>query len=153
MARRRTRSHLELREQYEAAERRKDEDEVDEEEDEEEGDEEEADEEEGDEEEAGEPADEEEGAGDEEEEEAPKKIKKKKPVKPVKEPKPKRSRAPKVTRMKVVWAVFNNSNQRVATYDYPKRKEADEHAARLMTDKKSTFFVQPVKEPIEEKKE
>jgi hypothetical protein len=49
--------------------------------------------------------------------------------------------------------VFNNSNQRVATYDYPKKKEADEHAARLTADKKLTFFVQPVKEPIEEKKD
>ena len=77
-------------------------------------------------------------------------------VKPPKEPKPKakpRSRAAKVTRMKVVWGVFNNSNQRVAVYEYPKRKEADEHAARLTADKKSTHFVQPVKEPIEEKKE
>ena len=33
------------------------------------------------------------------------------------------------------------------------RHEAEEHAARLTTDKKSTHFVQPVKEPIEEKKE
>jgi hypothetical protein len=32
-------------------------------------------------------------------------------------------------------------------------EEADEHAARLTTDKKSTHFVQPVKEPMEEKKE
>jgi hypothetical protein len=55
--------------------------------------------------------------------------------------------------MKVVWGVFNNSNQRVATYDYPKKKQADEHAAKLMTDKRSTHFVQPVKEPFEEKKD
>ena len=54
----------------------------------------------------------------------------------------------------VIWAVFNNSNQpRRELHEYPKRKEAEEHAARLMTEKKSTFFVQPVKEPIEEKKE
>ncbi len=55
--------------------------------------------------------------------------------------------------MKVVWGVFSNSNQRVATYDYPKRREAEEHAARLSAEKKSTYFVQPVKEPLEEKKE
>ena len=55
--------------------------------------------------------------------------------------------------MSVIWGVFNNSNQRIAAYDYPKRKEADEHAARLTAEKKSTHFVQPVKEPIEEKKE
>ncbi len=89
--------------------------------------------------------------GDEEEEEAPKK--KKKPA--VKEAKPKRTRTPKHVRMKVVWGVFNNSNQCVAKFDYPKRKEADEHAAKLSAAKNppQPFFVQPVKEPIEEKKE
>ncbi len=55
--------------------------------------------------------------------------------------------------MRVVWGVFNNSHQCVATYEYPKREEADQHAARLTTDKRSTHFVQPVKEAIEEKKE
>jgi hypothetical protein len=53
----------------------------------------------------------------------------------------------------VTWGVFNNSHQMVAQYDYPKKADADAHAARLMADKKSTHFVQPVKEPIEEKKE
>ena len=33
------------------------------------------------------------------------------------------------------------------------RKEAEDHAAKLTTDKRSTHFIQPVKEPIEEKKE
>jgi hypothetical protein len=138
---RRILNRKDLRADYEAAERRKGEDEEldeeaeqDEEEDEEAGDE-----------QAGEATDE-----DEDEEEAPKKRK------PAAEPKPKakpRSRAAKITRLKVVWGVFNNSNQRVAVYPYPKRKEADEHAARLTADKKSTHFVQPVKEPMEEKKE
>ena len=136
---RRVLNRRELRADYDAAERRKqDDDEL------EEGGEEEEDESE-------EEASGEEEAGEEEEEveEAPKKKKA-----PPKEPKPKtRSRASKVTRMKVVWGVFNNSNQRVATFDYPKRKEADEKAAQLTADKKSTHFVQPVKEPIEEKKE
>jgi hypothetical protein len=91
------------------------------------------------------------GEGDDEE--APKKKPKKK-----KEPKPKakpksRARTPKIVRMKVVWGVFNNSNQRVATYQYPQKKQADDHAAKLMADKRSTHFVQPVKEPFEEKKE
>lgn len=93
--------------------------------------------------------------GDGDDEDAPKKKKKKKVVK-VKVVKPKakpRSRAAKVVRMKVVWAVFNNSNQRVATYDYPKHQDAIDHATKLTTDKKSTHFVQPVKEAIEEKKE
>lgn len=63
-----------------------------------------------------------------------------------------RTRAAKIVRMKVVWGVFNNSNQRVAVFDYPQRQEADDLAAKLRTDKKSAHFVQPVKEPIEEKK-
>lgn len=75
---------------------------------------------------------------------APKAAKAAKPTKP-------RSRSAKVVRMKVVWGVFNNSNVRVAVYDYPKRKEADDHAARLTNDKKQTHFVQPVREPFEEK--
>jgi hypothetical protein len=137
----------EKRAEVEAFERRKEEDETEEEE----GDEEE--EEEGDEEESGaKDSDEDEGAGDEEDE-APKKKKKKEP-KPKAKPKAKpRTRTPKIVRMKVVWGVFNNSNQRVATYEYPQRKQADEHAAKLMTDKRSTHFVQPVKEPFEVKKD
>ena len=141
---RRILNRRELRADYDAAERRK-------------GDEEEGEEvEEGEEEDEEEASGEEEGGEDEEEaegdeEEAPPKKKK-----PVKEPKPKakpRTRTPKITSMKVVWGVFNNSNQRVAVFDYPKKKEAEDKAAQLTTDKKSTHFVQPVKEPIEEKKE
>jgi hypothetical protein len=139
----------EKRAEVEAFERRKDEDETKDEEgddeEEEEGDEEEA--------EAGEsPGDEEDG---DEDEEAPKKKPKKEPkAKPKAKAKAKpRTRTPKIVRMKVVWGVFNNSNQRVATYEYPQRKQADEHAAKLMTDKRSTHFVQPVKEPIEVKKD
>jgi hypothetical protein len=138
---RRILNRKDLRADYEAAERRKgEEEEPDEDEDSEEEDE------------QGDSDDEAEEVVDEEEDEE--EVSKKR--KPAKEPKPKakpRSRAAKVTRMKVIWGVFNNSNQRVAAYDYPNRKEADEHAARLTADKKSTHFVQPVKEPMEEKKE
>ena len=135
---RRILNRKDLRDQYDAAERRKDDDER---EDEEEEDEEE------------ESGAEEEGAeakGEEEEEEAPPPPKKKKA--PAKTTKP-RTRAPKHVRMKVVWGVFNNSHQRVAVYDYPQRQQANEHAAKLSADKKQTFFVQPVKEPMEEKKD
>lgn len=151
---RRTRNRMELRDQFDASERRKDEEETDEEEEEEEGDD---DEEEGDEEEAA--GDEEaegdadaEGEGEDDDEDAPKKKKKAKPKVKVVKPKS-RARVAKVIRMRVVWGVFNNSHQCVATYEYPKRDEADQHATRLTTDKRSTHFVQPVKEPIEEKKE
>jgi hypothetical protein len=145
---RRTLNRKDLRADFEAAERRKQDEEEVEEEEEGESDDEEVDEEEAGEEESDE-ADEE-GEAEAEEEAAPRK--RKAPVK--KEPKPRKSRAraAKVVRMKVVWGVFNNSNQRVAVYDYPKKKDAEDHAAKLMADKKSTHFVQPVKEPIEEKK-
>ena len=146
---RRILNRKDLRADFEAAERRGKE--ADEEVEEEEGEEEDDEEEE----EEGESDEESRQAGDEdadgEEEEKPRKKKK-----PAKEPKAKtkpRTRTPNVTRMKVLWGVFNNSHQRVAVYDYPKRKEADDHAAKLTADKKSTHFVQPVKEPIEEKKE
>jgi hypothetical protein len=141
---RRILNRKDLRADYEAAERRKQEDEEDEVEDEEEEEEsEESDEE-------AEAEDEEAEEGDEEEEEAPKKKKK-----PVKEAKPKRTRTAKVVRMRVLWGVYNNSNQCVARFDYPKRKEAEEHAAKLSAAKNppQPFFVQPIKEAMEEKKD
>jgi hypothetical protein len=141
----------EMRADFDAAERRKqDDEEVDETEEEEEDEDEDEDEgeEEGDEEGSKDAAVEEEEA--DEAAEVPKARKKAKP--PAKAPKAKtRTRTPKVTRMKVVWGVFNNSNQRVATFDYPKRKDADDLASKLTNDKKTTHFVQPVKEPMEEK--
>jgi cobalamin biosynthesis protein CobT len=138
---RRILNRKDLRADFEAAERRKQEDD----EDEEEGDEEESDESD----DAAE-AEDDDSEADEEEEEAPKK--KKKVVKAVK---PKRTRTPKHVRMKVVWGVYNNSNQCVAKFDYPKRKEAEEHAAKLSAAKNppQTFFIQPVKEAMDEKKE
>jgi len=148
---RRTLDRKALRADNEAAERRKSEDEVDETEEEEESDEEE-------EEEDGESseADEEGGEGDEdEEEEKPKpkpKPKKKAPAKP--RVTKSRSRAAKVTRMKVVWGVFSHSHQMVEEFDYPQRKDAEELAAKLTADKKSghPFFLQPVKKPMEKEK-
>jgi len=90
---------------------------------------------------------------DEEDEEAPVVAKKKKAAPKVKaKPKP-RSRTAKVTRLKVVWGVFNNSNQCVASFPYPQKAEAEAQAAKLTADKRNTHFVQPVKEPMEEKKE
>jgi hypothetical protein len=139
---RRILNRKDLRADYEAAERRKQEDDEVEEEEEEESDEADEDVE----------GESEEGDDEEDEEEAPKKPKKKPPAK---EAKPKRSRSAKIVRMKVVWGVFNNSNQCVARFEYPKRKEADEHAAKLSAAKNppQPFFVQPIKEPMEEKKE
>jgi hypothetical protein len=65
-------------------------------------------------------------------------------------PKRTKARATKIpARMRIVWTVFNNSNQPVAKYDYPQRAEADAHAARLTTEKRVTHFVMPVKEAME----
>jgi len=142
-----------LRADFDAAEARKEDEEVDEEE-------EDDDEEDDDEEEEGEPAEgdeeagEEPAEGDEDEEEAPKKKKKVAKVKVPKVAKPRaRSRAAKIVRMRQVWGVFNNSNVCVTTFEYPRRQDAVDHAAKLTADKRSTHFVQPVKEAIEEKKE
>ncbi len=149
----------EMRADFDAAERKKT-DEVETEEDEEEADDEEGDEEDDEddeegEEEEGEAAEEAEepSEGDDDEEEKPKPKKKKKPVKEKapKAPKKTRSRAAKVVRQRVVWGVFTNSHQCVATYEYPRKAEAVQHAARLMQDKKSTHFIQPVKEPWEDR--
>ena len=157
---RRILNRKEMRADFDAAERRKGDDEDEVVDEESESEEEEDEEKESDEEEAdveAEPDSEAEGEGDEDDEEAkPKKKKVAKPKAPKapKAAKPKsRSRAAKVVRMRLVWGVFNNSHQCVATYEYPKRGDAEAHAAKLTADKKNTHFVQPVKEPIEEKKE
>ena len=142
---RRILNRKDLRADFEAAERRGkegEEDELDEEESEDED----------------EDADTEEEAGQQEEGDEPEEETKTRTKHKVKEPKPKpkpkpRTRTPKIIRMKVVWGVFNNSHQKVAVYDYARRKDADDHAAKLTADKKSTHFVQPIKEPMEEKKE
>jgi hypothetical protein len=134
MAKGRIRSRMELREQYEAAEAREREGRVAKGDDEEEVEEEEADEGEADEAEEG------------DEEAAPPKKKKKAPAK---EPKP-RKKVVKQVRRRVVWVVYDNSNKKIAQYDYTRKQEADDHAARLQTDKKQTYFVQPFKEEITE---
>jgi hypothetical protein len=43
----------------------------------------------------------------------------------------------------------------VAEFDYPKRKEAEEHAAKLSAAKNppQPFFIQPVKKAMDEKKD
>ncbi len=138
---RRILNRKELRADFEADERRRQVGDQESEEDE-------GDEDEEEEEESGK-AEEEAGDEEDEEEAAPTK---KKPAKPKAKPKS-RSRAAKVTRMRVVWGVFSNSHQLVATYEYPKKDEAAAHAAKLTADKKNTHFVQPVKEEIKDKKE
>ncbi len=147
----RIRNRRELRAAYDAAERREeDEKKVKGEDDEDEAEDEDEDEDEAEEEESGEDEDSGEDEEDEDEdEEGERKPKKKK--KPVKEVKPKRTRAAKVIRQKAVWVVFNNSHAQVATFDYPKKKEAEEHAAKLKAESKTnqSYFVQMMKVNME----
>jgi hypothetical protein len=130
MAKGRVRSRMELREQYDAAEAR-----------------ERADRKTG--------GDEDEDLGDlaedagDEEAKAPAKKKKKAPAAGTKT----RTKVPKVVRKRVVWVVYDNSNKFVAQFPYTDRAKADEMAERLKTEKKQTYFVQPVKEEIKEEKE
>jgi hypothetical protein len=152
---RRILNRKELRADFDASERTKPEEEEVVDEDAEDEDEDEEDEEKGEEDDEAVAGDDE-AEGDEDDEDGEPKPRKKKAAK-VKVPKvakPKsRSRAAKIVRMRMVWGVFNNSHQCVASFEYPKRKEAEAHAAKLTADKKNTHFVQPVKEAIEEKKE
>lgn len=138
MARKRTLNRMEFRgdfdgEETEAAKGEEEEtEEEDEAEDEEEGDAEvdaEADEE---------PSD---------EEEAPKPVKKPKKKAPAA---PKRTRAPKVVRMKAVWIVFDNSSKQIETFPFNQRKEAEALMEEKNTDKKG-FYVQLIKVPFDEK--
>ena len=146
---RRTLDRKTLREQGEAAERQKPEDEVEETEDEDEDEDE--DEEDA---EAPEAAADDEDGDEDDEEEKPKPKKKKAPAKP-KAPRPSRARTPKIVRMRMVWGVFNNSHQMVQEFEYPNKAGAEEVVAKLTADKKSghPFFLQPVKKPIEKEKE
>ena len=141
MARKRTMNYREMRADFDEEQEPADAEEGEEEEDD--------DEEEGEEEEPAADAEPSEEGEEGDDEDAPPKKKKPK-AKP--KPKPKRTRVAKVTRMRVLWGVFNNSHQMVASFDYPKKDDAEAHAAKLIADKKTTHFVQPVKEAIEEPK-
>lgn len=114
------------------------------------------DEAEGEEEEEADEADEEEGeeaeaeAGDEEaadEEEAPKpkKVKKKAPAAP------KRTRVPKVVRMKAIWVVYDNASKEIETFPYSQRAEAEAFMEQKNTDKKGAYYLQLKKVPYDEK--
>ncbi len=143
---RRTLDRKTLREQGEAAER-KDKDEEKEETDDEEEDEEDED---GDGEEEASGEDDDDGDSDDEDAKPKKKAKKKAPA-PKKKAPAKRTRAAKVVRMKVVWAVYSNSHQLLQEFAYPKKSDADAYLKKVTEDKKSggPFFMQLLKKPME----
>lgn len=130
----RPRNRMELREQYEAAEAR-------ERDSQKEGGEEEAD----DEEDVGDldASDDAEGDGKKKAVKPKKKAVKKAPAKP-------RKKTVKVVRKRVVWVVYDNSNKKIAQFDYIKKDDAVALKEKLMTEKKQTYFVQPVKEEMSE---
>ena len=76
----------------------------------------------------------------------------KKKKKAAKKPAKRKSRSKVVAevRLKAFWGVFNQSLKRVALFEYSERKEADKKAAALTASGKSPYFVQPVKEVIDE---
>jgi hypothetical protein len=59
-----------------------------------------------------------------------------------------KSKAP--VRMRVRWAVVNDSLKQVAIFDYPQRTEAEQKAADLIEKGKGHHFVRGVKEPMPE---
>ena len=86
---------------------------------------------------------------DDDDEEAPKKKKKKAKPKAAAKPKTRKTRAAKVVRQRMVWGVFNNSHNCVATYEYKKKDEAVAHAEKLTAAKANNqHYIQPVKEPM-----
>jgi hypothetical protein len=127
-----------------AAEEVEDEDEDEEDEDEEEG-------EEG--EEGGDADADADASDDDDDEDAPKKKKKvkaKPKAKVAKAPAKKRTRAVKEVRMRATWVVFDNAGKRAGVFPYPQKKEAEELLAAKIEEKKTTFYLQLVKEEIKE---
>ena len=73
------------------------------------------------------------------------------PKKAIKATKPRKSAKAKVPiRMRVRWAVVNDSLKQIAVFDYPHRAEADQRAADLIGRGKGHHFVRLVKEPMPE---
>ena len=77
-----------------------------------------------------------------------------KPKKAVKAPKVakprKSSRTKAPVRMRVRWAVVNDSLKQIAIFDYAQRNDADQRAADLIGKGKGHHFVRLIKEPMPE---
>ncbi len=69
--------------------------------------------------------------------------------KPRSEPTERRPRpSAEPARMRVVWAVCDVGGRTVATYEYPRKAEAEAHAALLQSKGKGAHFVRSLKEPM-----
>jgi hypothetical protein len=51
-------------------------------------------------------------------------------------------------RLRMVWGVFDNSNQQVAAFPYADRAQAEQKLVDMAGKGKGPYFIQPVKEPI-----
>ena len=51
-------------------------------------------------------------------------------------------------RLRMVWGVFDNSNQQVAAFPYAQRQLAEKKIEDLAGKGRGPYFIQPVKEPI-----
>lgn len=60
--------------------------------------------------------------------------------------KSKTAKAPE--RLRMVWGVFDNSNQQVAAFPYSDRAAAEKKVEDMVGRGKGPYFIQPVKEPI-----
>ena len=74
------------------------------------------------------------------------------PVKKVKKVAVRKPRAVKEVRTKAIWVVLDNAGKRVKEFPYPQKAEADALAEEKTEEKKSTFYVQLIKEPLGEEK-
>ena len=105
---------------------------------------------EGDEPEVEEVEEEEEDGDDDEEGGKKKKAKPKaKKVAAPKKPAAKRTRAPKEVRQKAIWVVFDNASKRVGTFAFNQKADAEALLAAKIEEKKGTFYINLVKEPME----
>jgi hypothetical protein len=69
--------------------------------------------------------------------------------KPKSEPSERRPRPAPAARMRVVWAVCDLGGRTVATFEYPRKEDAEACAAALKAKGKGNHFVRSVKEPMD----
>jgi hypothetical protein len=79
-------------------------------------------------------------------------AKKKAPKKPAaaKKPATKRSRAAKEVRRRAVWIVYDNASKKIETFPFNQKADAEALLAKKIEEKKGTFYINLVKEPIVE---
>lgn len=68
--------------------------------------------------------------------------------KPRSEPTERRPKPEPQARMRVVWAVCDIGGRTVATFEYPRKADAEAHALELKARGKGSHFVRSLKEPM-----